>query len=178
MRRVLLALTAGILVVTTGCGTARTPAPSGTTGAPPAPAAPAPGGASGAAPAATATTTGETALASTRALCEGLGQVYTKNMGSFAEALSKMVADGEKSRDASREKAQQALTAFATAIRDTTASSTIGDARADGKRTADLMQAKAADDKFFDQVKTSKDLDRVLGPDLKKWLAPVDSHCS
>jgi hypothetical protein len=70
------------------------------------------------------------------------------------------------------------LNAFATAIRESTQSSTDPQVRTDGKQTADKMQAKAADAGFFRAIKTSEEVNTVLGPTLTEWLAPVARHCS
>lgn len=162
MRRAILALTVGGVLLTAACGTEKSPAASG----------PAVTGGSVAA--------AQPALAESKALCEALGQVYSENMGPFAETLSKMIADrnspgGGKN---SSEQAQQSLSAFATAIRRATQSSANPQVRADGKQTADRLQATSTDDKFFTKVQSAKDVNTVLGPTLKQWLAPVTHHCS
>src|SRR4051794_22235935 len=103
MRRALLSLI--VVLPLAACGTAR----SGTTVA--------------AAPA-------STAPASTKAACEAIGEAYTKNIGPFAEAVTKL-GDGTGA-SAARKQAQQRLAAFATAIRTATASSADPQIRTDG----------------------------------------------
>lgn len=161
MRRAILALTVGGVLLTAACGTEPIPAASG--------------------PAATGkAVAAQPALVESKALCEALGRVYSENMGPFAQTLSKMIADrhapgGEK---ASSEPAQQTLSAFAKAIRGATQSSADAKVRADGKKTADRLQATSTDEKFFAKVQSDKDVNTVLGPTLKQWLAPVSQHCS
>jgi hypothetical protein len=169
MRRALLVLTAGLLLAATACGTDQTPGGLGPGASRP----PAPTG-GGTAP--TVSAEKQAALAKTKAVCEAVGQAYTKNMGPFAESMSRMVAD--KNAKPSRENAQQALSTFATDIRTATQDGADTEARAAGKRTADQLQAKAADDKVFAGVKTTEDLETVLGPTLKEWLEPITEHCS
>ncbi|GAA2611623.1 hypothetical protein [Paractinoplanes durhamensis] len=157
MRRAVLALIfGGALSALAACGTA--------TGQTPSTAASGPGG--GALP---------SALVQTKESCEALGQAYTKNVGPFAEALSKMVAGPAKT---TQDAAQQKLTALATAVRTATETSADAQIKADGKQTADSLQAKAKDATFFAGIKTTDDVNKVLGPTLKEWLSPVTHHCS
>ncbi|MCA2215065.1 hypothetical protein [Jidongwangia harbinensis] len=170
MRRALLVLTAGLLLATTACGTDQTSGGLGPgTSRPPAPAV-------GGTTAPTLSAEKQAALAKTKAVCESVGQAYTRNMGPFAESMSTMVA--QKNAKPSREKAQQALSAFAQDIRTATQAGADTEARAAGKKTADQLQAKAADDTIFTGVKTAEDLETVLGPTLKEWLEPITEHCS
>ena len=115
--------------------------------------------------------------ARTKASCEQIGTVYTRNMGAFAESLSKMVSTGADAT-AARKDAQQKLSAFGAAIRQTTQSSGDAQLRADGQQAADHLQATSADEAFFTKIKTNQDVTTVLGPTLKSWLAPVTQHCS
>jgi len=105
--------------------------------------------------------------------CEAVGDAYTKNIGPFAEALTKMVADRRTVKVA-----QQKLDAFGAAIRTATADSADLEIRADGKQTADRLHAKSADAKWFGTIRTAEDVNTALGPTLKEWLAPVTNHCS
>jgi hypothetical protein len=160
MRRAVLVLAVGaVLLAPAACGTAKSPSAGGPTaaGAPIATAAP-----------------------ETKALCEALGQVYGKDLGPFAAALSKMVADRKTpaTAKASQDQAQQKLGALATAIRGAGQSSTDAQLKADAKRTAEQLQAKSADEKFFSAIKTSADVDTTLGPTMKQWLSPAAQHCS
>jgi hypothetical protein len=161
MRRVVLALAVGgALLAPAACGTAKSPSASDPKDAGPALAA--------------------TASPETKQLCEALGQVYSKNLGPVAAALSKMVADRKTpaAAKASQEQAQEKLGALATAIRGATEANTDPALRADGKKTAEQLQAKSVDDKFFSAIQTSKDVDTTLGPTLKGWLEPTTNHCS
>jgi hypothetical protein len=117
-----------------------------------------------------------TAAPETKATCEAVGAAYTKNIGPFAEALTLMVRD--KPTAASRAAAQQKLKALADSVRTATQSSGDAQLKSDGKQTADQLQAKAADAKFFGTIKTTQDVSTVLGPSLKEWLSPVTHHCS
>ncbi|HET6528993.1 MAG TPA: hypothetical protein VFH03_00040 [Actinoplanes sp.] len=165
MRRPLLALAVGSLLAVTACGTARNPAvsavPSAGAGAPSAVAVP-------------------TELAETKAVCEAIGQVYTANMGPFAQAVSELAAVRQRSGDAGQlqGQAQERLSEFATAIRGATRDSGVREAQAAGERTAKLLEAKSDDAAFFRKIQTGKDAEQVIGSTLKEWLKPVTSYCS
>ncbi len=156
----------GVLLSAAACGTASNPAPGepgvgiGTASAPPA--------------------AERSAAASTRSSCEALGQVYTKHMAPFAEALTKL-ADARKSKGddkATQRQVQQSLTEFATAIRSATETSTDSQLRAAGKKAADQLQAKATDAASFRTVKSTEDVNTTLGSTLKGWLSPLEQQCS
>ena len=150
MRRAMLGLVVGGLLLSS-CGTAPDPSPS----APP-------------------SLTPE--QQQTKTSCEAIGTVYTKNMGAFAESLSTMVATSDSA--AARKDAQQKLSAFGSAIRQTTQTSGDAQLRADGKQAADQLQTTSTNAAFFAKIKTTQDVTNVLGPTLKEWLAPVTHHCS
>jgi hypothetical protein len=160
MRRAVLTLmVGGALGVMAACGTANGQSPGS-------------GQAGGSAPGGAAL---PSALAETKESCEALGQAYTKNVGPFAEALSKMVAGPSKDTQAA---AQTKLGNLAVAVRAATESSTDAQIKSDGKATADSLTAKSKDAKFFATVKTTDDVNKILGPTLKEWLSPVTHHCS
>ena len=164
MRRAVLALAVGgVFLTASACGTAKSPAASGTPNAGTA-----------------ATAAADPALADTRAVCDAVGQVLNKNIGPFAEALGKMLAGRQTAGGGATlvQPAQQSLKSFATSILGATQTSTNAQVRADGKQTADTLQAKSADTAFFRKIQTTKDMDTVLGPTLKEWLSPVTHHCS
>lgn len=110
----------------------------------------------------------------TKAGCEAVGQAYTKSMGPLAEAVTKMVNGG----GGTAAQAQAKLKDFSAAIRTATEQSGDAELRADGKQTADALQAKSADAKTFSAIKTQDDVSKLLGPTLKGWLSPVTQHCS
>src|SRR3954454_17202626 len=151
MRRAMTALlVGGVLAGVTACGTAM-----------------------GGTPDATPAVTGPVVEPATKATCEAVGAAYSKNIGPFAEALTRMVSDRTTVKTA-----QQKLDAFGASIRTATQASTDSQFRTDGKQTADKLHAKSADAAFFATVKTAEDVNTVLGPTLKEWLAPVTHHCS
>jgi hypothetical protein len=96
-------------------------------------------------------------------------------MAPVAEALTKLVDNTDKK---TRQQAQQAMKAFAGEIRRATQDSTDPQLRTDGKKTADQLQAKAADAELFSKIKTNEDVNTVLGSTLKEWLSPIEQHCS
>jgi hypothetical protein len=165
MRRALLALAAAGALVTAaaGCGGVAGPA-------------------SGGPAAASLDPTTQASLADTRAVCDALSQVYGKNLGPFASALTNMIAartaSGGTAAQSSTQQAQQALRGFADGVRGATQASTNPQVRADGEHAAAGLRAKSGDARFFSTIKTSDDVNTLLGPTLKQWLAPVNQHCS
>ncbi|MCO8271743.1 hypothetical protein M1L60_14190 [Actinoplanes sp. TRM 88003] len=143
----------GLVSAAAACGTAMSPG-----GAPVASGAPAPVA---------------TAPAALRTTCEAVGQAYQKNMAPFAEALTKYVADRKTIATA-----QQSLASFATAVQEATAASEDADLKSAGKKAATQMHAKSTDAKFFEAIKTPKDVEKTLGTTLTGWLSPVSSRCS
>ncbi|MGK5682130.1 hypothetical protein [Actinoplanes sp. URMC 104] len=169
MRRTVISLLAGGLLLTAAaCGTAKDQ-PGSTSAAPPAAAPPASAAGAGTGPAAT----GAAAPAAIKTTCEALGQAYGKNMAPFARALTEYVADRKTIATA-----QQSLAAFATAVQEATASSADAQLKADGKQAAARMHAKSTDATFFAGIKTGKDVSKTLGPTMTQWLSPVQRHCS
>jgi hypothetical protein len=164
MRRAVQALVVGgTLILATACGTSKSSDTPDTANQP------AVGSSAGAG-------AQPQALAETKALCESLGQVYNKNMGQFAESLTKMVAaDGKK---AAQQEAQVALKQFGIAVRDATGKTADAQLKADGAKAAEALEAKSGDATFFKTIKTNEDVNKVLGPSLKEWLSPVSTHCA
>ncbi|WP_433291976.1 hypothetical protein ACQP2F_26795 [Actinoplanes sp. CA-030573] len=113
--------------------------------------------------------------ADTKTACEAVGAAYTKNIGPFAEAVTKLTPAGTA---ADRKAAQQRLGDFATSIRTATEKSADPRIVADGKATADALKAKASDPAVFAAIKTPQDASTLLGPTLKQWLSPINHHCS
>jgi hypothetical protein len=167
MRRAVQTLViSGVLLSAAACSTA--------TGGPTPGSAPVAPGAPGTA---AATRTGAPANKSS---CEALSEVYNKNMAPFAEAVTRMVdarTRAEDDQDYER-RVKQSLTTFATAITGAAKDSADPRLRADGKKTAEQLKAKAADTEFIGGIKTTEDANTVLGPTLKGWLSPVAQHCS
>jgi hypothetical protein len=160
MRRVVLGLVVGgVLLGAAACGGTGSPTPGAGTPGVGGAVAPAPG------------------QAATKASCEAIGEVYTKNMGSFASSLSKVPAAGAGAA-AARKEAQQKLGAFGSAVLDATKGSGDSQLRTDGKQAAGQLESKAKDAAFFAKIKTTDDVSTVLGPTMKEWLAPVTHHCS
>ncbi|AGZ41504.1 hypothetical protein [Actinoplanes friuliensis] len=117
---------------------------------------------------------------STRAACESLSQVYSRNLAPLAQSLNEMVA-ARTSAGADKEqerKVKQSLTNFATALELATHDSNDTAVRTDGEKTADQLRARAGDAKFLRTIKTAEDAQKVMGPTLKEWLAPMAKHCS
>jgi nitrous oxide reductase accessory protein NosL len=106
------------------------------------------------------------------ATCEALARVYAENMGPYARALTALTTDPKTVAQA-----QQALAAFATAVREATRTSADTQMQAAGQQAAKRMHDKSTDTGFFSTVKTTQDVTTAIGPTLSDWLSPVKQHC-
>jgi hypothetical protein len=169
MRRAVTALVvSGLLLTATGCSLSHNTA-SGQ---------PVPGGAA----AAPVNPSVSASLADTRSVCDAIGKVYSKDYAALATALSKLVSSRKGSpasaQSSSKQQAQEALRAFADDVRGATQTSTNDQVRTDGTQTADQLKAHADDGTLFDKVKSTGDMQNLLGPTMKGWLAPISNHCT
>lgn len=153
----------GVLLSAAACGTAGSPGPDGSAGP-----APAPG-----------STSADGAQAQTRALCETLGQVYSRHLGPFAEALSATVEGGTAEREAAAQKqVREQLDSLATAVTEATRANPDEQVQADGEKTAASLRKTSADETFFRGVRSTEDVNTVIGTTMKTWMEPVARHCS
>jgi hypothetical protein len=117
----------------------------------------------------------------TQQICGKLQAVYTGELRDFGAAMGKMVSYKEAKQPADAEKAETAaageLKAAGAKIRQETSAAEDPDFQAAGEESATKFEKSAADRKYFDQVKTLKDLDGTLQPQMAQWLTPVSSFC-
>lgn len=167
MRRAATALVVwGLLLTVAGCSLSQNHA-SGQPG--------------GGAQAATVDPSVQASLADTRSVCDAVGKAYSKNYATFASALSKLVSSRKGSATGAKTAemdAQSALRGFAEDLRGATATSTNTQVRTDGTQAADQLKAHADDATIFDKVKTTSDVQALLGPTMKGWLMPISNHCT
>ncbi|GAB1643418.1 hypothetical protein [Krasilnikovia sp. MM14-A1259] len=173
MRRAILAVTlGGVLLSAAACSTdSKTPAdaagPAGTTAA--------------ATPAADATSEAPDYSADTKKVCDKLSKSIESDVKGFATELGKMMAYKAAKQTAAAAKAQKAagdeLKAWADKIRKTAATAKDPKLKAAGAEAADNM-AKSADDKaLFAKLKDPKDLDKNLEAEFTAWFVPVGGIC-
>jgi hypothetical protein len=117
----------------------------------------------------------------TQMVCARLQAVYTGELRQFGTAMGKLVSLKEAKQTADAEKAETdaagKLKAAGAKIREDTAGAKDPGFQAAGETSATKFEQSAADRKYFDRVKTLKDLNNTLQPQMAQWLTPVSSFC-
>jgi hypothetical protein len=117
----------------------------------------------------------------TQMVCTQLQAVYTGELRDFGAAMGKLVSLKEAAQAADIAKAESdaaaKLKAAAAKIRQDTAAAKDPAFRAAGATSAAKFERSATDGKYFDRVKTLKDLNSTLQPQMAQWLTPVSSFC-
>jgi hypothetical protein len=168
MRRALLAVALGsVLLTATACDSdAETPA-----------AAPA-----ASTPSTAPTITGPDYSANTKLVCGKVEKVFDADLESFGTQMGKMIAHKEAKQTAEAEKAEKAaaagLKSIGVKVKKETAVAEDPELKAAGEVSAAKFATSAADGKFFDSIKTTKDLDRTIEGKMTDWLSPVAGYCA
>jgi len=116
----------------------------------------------------------------TQLICGQLQAVYTGELRQFGTAMGKLVSLKEAEQtDAVKAETEAAtkLKAAAVKIRQYTVTAKDPSFRAAGETSAAKFEQSATDRKYFDRVKTLKDLNSTLQPQMAQWLTPVSSFC-
>ena len=117
----------------------------------------------------------------TQMICTQLQSVYTGELRDFGTAMGKLVSLKEAKQTADAEKAETAaagkLEAAGAKIRHDTETAKDPAFKAAGETSAAKFEQSATDRKYFDRVKTLKDLNSTLQPQMAQWLTPVSSFC-
>ncbi|BCJ41179.1 hypothetical protein GCM10010168_45230 [Actinoplanes ianthinogenes] len=169
MRRTILAVTAGALLLTgAACGSKSdtTATPAATTAATTVSATPA-----------------ADYTADTKKVCTDVTTLLGGDkMKKFGEELGKLIAYKQAKATA---KAKQARTdagtrlkAAATELNAITAKAQDPELKAAGAKIQQNMNASAADDTFFAKFKTEADISKALETEMTVWFTPMDSFCS
>jgi hypothetical protein len=117
----------------------------------------------------------------TQMVCTQLQAVYSGELRQFGTAMGKLVSLKEAKQTADAEKAETdaatKLKAAGFKIREDTATAQDPAFKAAGEASATKFEQSATDRKYFDRVKTLKDLNSTLQPQMAQWLTPVSSFC-
>lgn len=121
--------------------------------------------------------------ADTRKVCGGVQQaVGTKLPASFGTQIGKMIAYKEAKDPADADKYEQAavklLKSAADDIQRRTAAAQDPDLRTAGAASAAKLTRSATDSAFFDEIKSTKDLDRIIEARMGEWLGPITGYCA
>jgi len=168
MRRVLLAATlGGLLLRAAACDSgAESPA-----------AAPAAG-----TPSAAPTSAAPDYTANTKLVCGKVSDIFSDEMTGFHTEMGKMIARKEANETAEAEKAEKAaraqLKSVGAKIKKETAAAADPDLQTAGATSAAKLVKSASDTKFFDSIKTEKDLDSRIEAKLVDWMNPVTGFCA
>jgi hypothetical protein len=168
MRRALLAVALGGIVLTgTGCRSDADPTSATTPSAAPS-SIPSPS----AAPDYTA---------NTKAVCGKLEKIFNDDLAGFGTQLGKMIAYQEAGQTAEATKARNAaaseLKGVAGKVKTETAAAQDPELRTAGAASAAKFLERANDPALLNKIKTPKDVDRYLQAQMTTWLTPVAGLC-
>jgi len=171
MRRALLAVTiGGVLLTGAACDSGDD---TGSTGAAPAPAT---------TPSSEPASPAPDYTANTRLVCGNVQKIFTNDLRAFATDLGKMIANKEAKETAAAATAQKAaaqqLKNVGAKLKKTTGSAEDPQLRTAGATSAAKFVKSANDKAFFNKIKTSKDLDKIIEAQLNEWFTPVAGYCA
>jgi len=170
MRRAILALTFGsLLFASAACGdsadspTAAAPATSSVVSAVPS------------SPAADYS-------ADTKQVCGKVEKILTDDINGFATELGKMIAYKEAKQTSAaataREAAGKELKSVAASIKKTTAAAQDPKLRTAGAESAAEIVKTAEDDKFFSDIKSTTNMEKVVEAKFEAWFVPLGEFCA
>ena len=168
MRRAFAAMAlGGLLLTATACSSDTEP----TTAAPRA-----------TAPSTEATSAGPNYTANTKLVCGKVTAIFSTGFDGFHSEMGKMIARKEAKETTEANAAEKAAKAQLKSIggkveKETSAAEDPALVKA-GSTSADKLTASATDDKFFDGIKTVKDLDSKIEAKLTDWMNPVGGFCA
>jgi hypothetical protein len=168
MRRPILAVSLGAVLLTgAACDSAAEPVASAPSVAAPSP---------------TPTVTTPDYSADTRKVCDDVQKIFDNDIEPFAAALSRMVVRKEaklaKEAAASEQLARKQLRTVASKLVKATAGADDPEIVTAGKASAAKFTASAGDDKLYDKLRSTKDLNRFIDGKLGDWLTPISGYCA
>ena len=171
MRRAFLAVTLGGLLAAGACSSdAETPA-----------AAPAVASAA-TTPSAEVTTPPPDYSANTKLVCGKVEKIFDAELADFGTQIGKMIAYKEAKQTAEAEKAEKAarreLKDIGAKVKKITTVAQDPQLKSAGATSAAKFTRSASDTRFFDSIKTTKDLDRTIEAKMTEWLTPVAGYCA
>jgi hypothetical protein len=120
--------------------------------------------------------------ADTQAVCGRVEKLYNGGLEGFNTQMGKMIANKEAKLTpeaaAARKAAGQELKNVGTKIGQATATAQDPALQQAGSVSAAKFAAAAADNRFFDKIKSQKDFEGVIQGRLQEWLTPIAGYCS
>ena len=120
--------------------------------------------------------------ADTRLVCGKVETIFDNDLRVFATDLGKMIANKEaKQTDAAaaaQKAAGQQLKNVGAKLKKETAAAEDPQLRTAGATSAAKFLKSAKDKAFFNKIKTTKDLDKIIEGQLNQWFTPVAGYCA
>ena len=118
----------------------------------------------------------------TRKVCDKLNKIFDAEIEDFGTEIGKMIAYKEAEQADNAEKAEKAagrqLRDIGAQIRRESATAENPELKQAGATSATKFAKSASDGKFFDKIKSTKDLDKVLETEMTNWISPVAGYCA
>ena len=168
MRRALLAVTlGGVLLSAAACDSgseAPAAAPAATTPAP------------------VVTSSAPDYSENTELVCGKVKTIFSTSLEqNFSTQMGKMIAYKQAKQTAEAEAAEKAAAAqlkdIGAKVKKETSVAEDPDLKTAGATTAAKFTKSAADSKYFDGIKTEKDLNKTIEAKMTDWLSPVSGYC-
>jgi hypothetical protein len=119
--------------------------------------------------------------ANTAVVCGNVQKIFDTGLKDFATDLGKMIANKEAKQTAAAATAQKAaakeLKDVGEQVKDATESAEDPDVQSAGAESAAKFMKTASDAGFFNKIKTTKDLDKIIEAQLNEWFTPVAGYC-
>jgi hypothetical protein len=119
--------------------------------------------------------------ANTNLVCGRLNTIYKGELSAFGAAMGKMITYKEAKQAPEAQQAEDVavakLKAVAVKIRKDTWSAQDPEFKAAGVISATKVETSVKDRKYFDKVKTIKDLNASIEGQFAQWLTPVSGFC-
>lgn len=120
--------------------------------------------------------------ADTKQVCGKVEKVLTDDIKGFATELGKMIAykEAKQTSDAAtaREAAGKELKGVAATIKKTTAAAQDPKLQAAGAESAAAIVKTADDDKFFGQIKSTTNMEKIVEAKFTEWFVPLGEFCA
>ena len=120
--------------------------------------------------------------ANTKLVCDKVATIFREDMNDFSTQMGKMIARKEADQTTEAEKAEKAaatqLKTVGAKIKKATAAAQDPDLQTAGAASATKLTKSSTDTKFFDSIKTTKDLENKIEGKLTDWMNPVTGFCA
>jgi hypothetical protein len=118
----------------------------------------------------------------TRLVCGKLQKIFNDDLEAFGTQVGKMIAYKEAKQAPEAAKAQQAaglqLKAVGAKVKQETAAAQDPELQTAGATSAAKFVKSAGDAKLFARIRSTKDLDRTIESQMNEWLTPVAGYCA